>query len=208
VSGLRPYQKYMGLARELHSTLQIGPPRFTKRGLLAILAGVIAALCSVSAFLFLVFRDHSQPKIMVNEQSSPGLAARKTLASSAVKRPASQVTQKRDANVSTVQNSAANGPGARVPFSVTRSGRVSIGPFKLRLTRTDPARNTYDINVISGRRVSSHKGLKVDQPWWIVVHHKAVEFVATSVDASTVSGYWTESARSPQVSSRARSRLR
>lgn len=198
----------MGLARELHSTLQIGPPRFKRRGLLAMLAGVIAALCSISAFLFLVFRDHSRPKVMVNDQSSPGLAARKTSASSAVKRPGSLVMEKADTNASTVTNTAANGPGPKTPFSVTRSGRLTVGPVKLRLTRTDSAQNTYDINVISGRRISSHKGLKVDQPWWIVVHHKGVEFVATSVDDSKVSGYWTESARSPQVSSRARSRLR
>lgn len=198
----------MGLARELHSTLQMGPPRLSKRRVLAILAGVTAALCCVSAFLFLVFRDHGRPKVMVNEQSSPWLALRKTAPLSTATKPATQAAKQADALASPT-NTGENSPGVKVPFSIRKSSRVTVGPVKLRLLRTDSVLNTYDVSVISGRRSSSHKGLKVNQPWWIVVGRSgdALEFTATSIEAKGVSGYWTKSARSPQMNARAHSRM-
>ncbi len=73
-SGLRLYQKHMALARPSIPAAGIGSFRMLKHRRLAISAIVLSALCSLAAFISLVWRDQGQPRVMINEQSAPALA--------------------------------------------------------------------------------------------------------------------------------------
>ena len=195
----------MALARQLIPDIRTRPVSLNRHRLLLFLAAVIATLFGSLAFVGLVMRDHGHPNVMVNEQSAPALVARST--------PAAGIgdTGKAVAATKPAAVAIATIPNSGTRFNIARSSRrVSLGPLKLRLTDTDPVKNTYDVSVLTGRRSSSHRNIKVNEPLWIALNRGtgAIELVVTSIDAKQVSGYWTESNHSPQVSSRVRGHRR
>ena len=79
----------------------------------------------------------------------------------------------------------------------------SLGPIRARLLKTDATQSSYDLSVALGRRSYSHRGIKLNQPLWIAINRsKSVEIVVNSIQKDSISGYWSESARSAQIESR------
>jgi hypothetical protein len=193
----------MAFARQTLPTLGMGPLWFKKNRAIVTWAGVIATVFGIAAFLLLVWRDHGHPKIMLNEQSAPAIASSKgTTATSATL--SKQATQP----VGAPQNPATSGTApSKHEFSLTMSsGEQQAGPVRLRLMKTDPAKNLYDMRVISGHRWSTHRHLKMNEPFWVAAGRGtgAIELVVAAIRTDSVSGYWTESKRSPHVRAKRR----
>lgn len=138
---------------------------------------------------------------MINEQSAPALMRGKSGSAS----PASPRTA--------VSNQAAPAKvpepigSAMKPFSISKaSGLAPLGPVQLRLLKTYPASNIYDVSVVIGGRSFSHRHLKVNEPLWIAGRRGggAIELIVKLVQNDAITGYWTESNRLAHVSSRRR----
>ena len=199
-SGLRLYQKHMALARPTIPAAGMGYFRALKHRRLAISAIVLSALCSLAAFISLVWRDQSQPRVMINEQSSPALARGKGV-SAAPPSAAAASSKTAPAKLSEPINRAMK------PFSISKaSGLAPLGAVQLRLINTYPATNVYDLNVIVGGRSFLHRHLRVNQPLWIAGKRGggAIELIVKLVQDDAITGYWMESNRLAQVSSRRR----
>ncbi len=198
-SGLRLYQKHMALARP-PIPASIDPFRTLKQRRLAISAIVVAALCSLAAFICLVWRDQGRPRVMINEQSAPGLVTQAGKVASA--------SQQTGFNKDVAQTKLPEPVNpAMKPFSISKaSGVAPLGPVELRLIDTNPASKLYDVNVIAGGRSYSHRHLKADQPLWIAGRKGsgAIELIVKLVQDDAITGYWTESNRLAHVSSRRR----
>ncbi len=194
----------MALVRQTLPTL--GPLWVKKHRAVVTWAGVIGALFGVMAFVFLVWRDHGHPKIMVNEQSAPPSAQ------TAVGTTASAPKQKATPPGEVLQNSDTSGTSSqRHEFSMTKSSAEQpIGSVRLKLTKTDAAKKIYDMRVITGRRWFTHRHLKIDEPFWIANNRGAgaIEMIVTSIESESVTGYWVESKRSAHISPRVRSKRR
>jgi len=201
------------VAQQSSPAVGMSPLRLRKRQLLAFAAILVAALCGAVAFLFFVVRDHGSTKIMVNDQAAPqALASRKIPPAVASPAAAPAVGQKSTLAPSLPAAASSAAAGTKNPFSVgTREGRATaLGAVKIRLLATDKTANTFDLNVIAGRRSYTHRRLKLNQPLWISAKRggNAVQIVATSLTDSAIQGYWTESTRSPQVTPRNKARRR
>lgn len=194
----------MTLARQTFPTLSMGPVWFKKNRAVVTWAGVIATVFGIAAFLFLVWRDHGHPKIMLNEQSAPAVTSAKGTAATSATVSQQQTAQPSGAS----QNAAASGTAsAKHEFNMsTSSGEQQVGPVRLRLMKTDPAKNLYDMRVISGRRWSTHRHLKMNEPFWIAAARGTgtIELIVAAIQTDSVSGYWTESKRSPHVRAKRR----
>jgi hypothetical protein len=193
----------MALVRQTLPTLGMGPLWIKKNRAIVTWAGAIGALFGVLAFLFLVWRDHGHPKIMLNEQSAPAITAQTaTGAATSVAKQAATPPLGAPQNSETSSTSP-----SQHQFRMTKSSaEQQVGSLRLRLTKTDPAKKIYDMRVITGRRWFTHRHLKIDEPFWIAVKRGtgAIEMVVTSIDNESVSGYWTESKRSAHISPRVR----
>ncbi len=144
---------------------------------------------------------------MVNEVSAPSLAR--------AKRPAAPISAAPAAGAKEVTGTTGNGSTVwqdqgKHTFSMNESTELPVaGSMKLKLVRTEPAKKLYDMRVIAGRRWYTHRRLKLNEPLWIAVDkQKAMEMVVGTIDNGTVSGYWTETSRPAQLSSRARAKHR
>ncbi len=200
ISGLRLYQKHMALARPSIPAAGIGSFRMLKHRRLAIWAIVLSALCSLGAFISLVWRDQSQPRVMINEQSSPGLA--RANAVSAASPPAHAVFGK----TAPQEPSEPINPAMK-PFSISKAtGLAPLGPVQLRLISTHPASNVYDLNIVVGGRSFLHRHLRANQPLWIAGKRGggAIELIVKLVQEDAITGYWMASNRLAQVSPRRR----
>ncbi len=206
----------MALARHPIPEVTTESFSWSKHRLLLIVAAAIATVCAGAAFVLLVLRDHGHPKVMVNEQAAPGISTRSAPAARAAETTKPVDTGKALLAIASPIAKTADATTAAKPedqnkFNFARSNRrVTLGPLKLRLTNTDPLKNTYDVSVLTGRRSSLHRSVKVNEPLWIALNRGtgAIELVVTSIDANRVIGYWTESNHSPQVSARVRGRHR
>ena len=192
----------MALARQTLPTLSMGPVWFKKNRAVVTWAGVIATVFGIAAFLFLVWRDHGHPKIMLNEQSAPAVTSAKgtTAASASVSKTAPLV--------SVPQNPESSGatPSKHELSMNMSSGEQQVGPVRLRLMKTDPSKKLYDMRVISGRRWFTHRHLKMNEPFWLAAGRGtgAIELVVAEIRSDSVSGYWTESKRSPHLRAKRR----
>ncbi|HEY7212437.1 MAG TPA: hypothetical protein VH477_19330 [Bryobacteraceae bacterium] len=187
----------MASARQVNASIGAQPFRMTRRNLLFLAAGLLAAVCALAAFLFLVVRDHGHTKIMVHDQAAPAVAKRAQ--ASASHQPSTAVS-----GPSTKPDRAAI-PAARNAFQLHRGSKPeTLGPLRLRLTRIDQAKGTYDVSVISGRRSYSHRNLKIEQPLWITLKRGSGAFglVVTALDKEDATGYWMQSQNSPHVNTR------
>ena len=180
----------------------MGPVWFKKNRAVVTWAGVIATVFGIAAFLFLVWRDHGHPKIMLNEQSAPAMTSAKMTA------PMSASQQQTGQPSSGPQNPATSGATpSKHDFTMNISaGEQQVGPVHLRLMKTDIAKSLYDMRVINGRRWSTHRHLKMNEPFWVAASRgtSTVELVVTTVQSDSVNGYWTESKRSPHVRAKRR----
>lgn len=190
----------MALARPTIPAAGMGSFRALKDRRLAISALVLSALCSLAAFLSLVWRDQSRPRVMINEQSSPALARGKSVSATSPSPPAAfskTAPQKLPQPIDR----------AMKPFSISKaSGLAPLGAVQLRLINTHPASNVYDLNVIAGGRSFLHRHLRVNQPLWIAGRRGggAIELIVKLVQDDAITGYWMESNRLAQVSPRRR----
>ncbi|MBV8864099.1 MAG: hypothetical protein JO210_01720 [Acidobacteriaceae bacterium] len=204
-SGLRLYQKHMALARPSVPAAGIGSFRSLKHRRLAISAIVLSTLCSLAAFVSLVWRDQSQPRVMINEQLAPALKQGKSVV---VAKPSPQPPVNSQAAQPKLPEPTS--PGMK-PFSIsTASGLAPLGAVQLRLIRTDPISHVYDLSVVAGGRSFSHRHMKVNEPLWIAGGKGggAIELIVKLVQTDAITGYWMESNRSAHVSSRRRSARR
>ncbi len=200
-SGLRLYQKHMALARPSIPAAGIGSFRMLKHRRLAISAIVLSALCSLSAFVSLVWRDQSHPRVMINEQSAPSLARGRGVSAPSPSLPAALTNQTAPPKLATPINPAMK------PFSISKaSGLAPLGAVQFRLISTHPASNLYDLNVIVGGRSFLHRHLRANEPLWIAGKRGsgAIELIVKLVQDDAITGYWMESNRLAQVSSRRR----
>jgi hypothetical protein len=206
----------MAFVRQVHPSIGVVTSKTRPRRGLLIAAGVLAALCCTAAFLFFVARDHGHTNVMINEQSAPATARLPLHPQS----PAQQAAAPQKAlgpqqvpSPSTLgpKNSPAPVTPASNSFKIARAGGITyLGPVRLRLLRTDPVKNTFDVSVILGRRSFSHKRLKLNQPLWIAVNRGAseVQMVVTGIDKNAVTGYWTQSSRPPQLNTQSHPKRR
>jgi hypothetical protein len=198
----------MALVRQTLPTLDMGPLWIKKHRTVVTWAGVIAALFGAMAFLFLVWRDHGHPKIMLNEQSAPVTASVRSAPGTSVPVAKQRATQPGEA----LQNSGATSDSSpKHEFSMSKSSTErQIGSVRLKLTKTDPSKKIYDMRVITGRRWSTRRHLKINEPFWIANNRGAgaIEMIATSITSDSVAGYWMESKRSAHISPRVRSKRR
>jgi hypothetical protein len=198
----------MALVRQTLPTLGTGPLWIKKHRAVVTRAGVVGALFGVMAFLFLVWRDHGHPKIMLNEQSAPAVTAARNAPStsaSVVKQGASQPGEP----LQNSDQSSASPP--KHEFSMSKSStEQQVGSVRLKLTKTDSQKKIYDMRVITGHRWFTHRHLKIDEPFWIATNRGsgAIDLVVTSIDSESVSGYWTESKKSAHISPRVRPKRR
>ncbi len=180
----------------------MGSFRTIKHRLLTISAIVLAALCSLIAFISLVWRDQNHPRVMINEQSAPSAKQGKSLSTP---KPSPRAAL---SNPATPLKLAEPIDPAMKPFSIsTASGLAPLGAVQLRLLKTYPANKFYDVNVIAGGRSFSHRHMKVNEPLWIAGGKGggAIELIVKLVQSDAITGYWTESNRLAHVSSRRRS---
>jgi hypothetical protein len=195
----------MAFVRQAHPSIGIVSSKARARKGLLIAAGGLAALCCTTAFLFFVARDHGHANVMINEQSAPTalrLPVRPQSPAQQAAAPQKALRPPPSPSSLAPKNSPAPVSSASNSFKIARgSGITYLGPVRLRLLRTDPVKNTFDVSVILGRRSFSHKRLKLNQPLWIAVNRGAseVQMIVTGIDKNAVTGYWTQSSRPPQL---------
>ncbi len=181
------------------ASARIQPFMNTKAVRIAAAAGILATLCGTVAFVSLVLRDHGRPRVMVNEQARPAPRP-----STHLPAPSSATSVVPKDDISPTPFFANKVPAGKKGFLASEvSGPVTVGPLKLRVTKTDAANHTYDLSVQSGRRLFTHKHIGIDQPLWISAGRgkSAIQLVVTRVQGDTVAGYWSEVARSARVGS-------
>ena len=165
---------------------QIEPPADAlisrrRRLFIGVAAALLASACAAIAFVFFLVRDHGHARVMFNEQSAPAHASRTPVL------PPSAPPAMRPA-------------APQHSFSADRRRRVVLtGSVRLRVLRVDPANGLFDLSVTIGRFTHSHRHLKVNEPLWIALNRStAIELLANNLNASGISGYWTETDRSGQ----------
>lgn len=199
----------MAFAKQTIPTVDVGVFRVLEASRRLFFPSVLLSLaCGAIAFVFLFWRDGTHVNVMVNEQSAPSL---RRLAE-AVPPPASGVVSSPQPQASTTTSQAepATNPGKN-DFTIAKLNQTtSLGPVEVRLTRIDPGKALYDLDVKSGRRFSPHRRLRLNQPLWITAARgrSSVKITVTSLTAASVSGNWIPSNQVAQINSRAHGKRR
>jgi hypothetical protein len=174
-----------------------GLPRPSDTGKLLFFGVSLSVLFALAAFLFFVLRDQSQVNVMVNYQQRSALAAENKARSSINPAPLAVASTAAPTTATGRTEQQARGTAS---FTLQRSGRMgAVGPLQVRLIKTDVSKGTYDVTGSVAGRTFTHRNVRVNEAVWVGVSKRVapVKFVADSIGPDQISGYWTQSSRTP-----------